>query len=280
MAGDATVSCTVLYTAKLGCDLVRAASEGADGHGGCDPARSLALLWGVRRARRRPGRSDLSVRKIVLAAIGIADAECLSGLSMRRVAESLGVGVMSLYTYVPGKSELIDLMADTVYGEIARRPDPPGDWRCRLGAVARDNYTLFQRHPWLLSMPVARPLLGPHTLAKYEYELQAVAGAGLTEAEMDTVVGLVVHHAAGSARRLVEASRLERDTGMTDEHWWRVCAPLLGAVVDGDAFPTAVRVGSAVGAAHGTAYSAEHAFEFGLQRLLDGIDVLIRTRRS
>ncbi|MFI5835922.1 TetR/AcrR family transcriptional regulator [Micromonospora sp. NPDC051300] len=249
------------------------------GRGTADPARSLALLWS-RRGPDARSRSNLGLERIARVAIETCDAEGLGELSMRRLAQALGVGVMSLYTYVPGKAELIDLMVDTVYGEVVGPAAPSDGWRAGLERVARDNWSLRRRHPWLLRIPVGRPPLGPHAMAKYEYELRAVEGTGLTEVEMDSVVHLVTDYAEGVARRAVDASVLERESGMTDEQWWRVCGPLLGAFVDGSVFPTATRVGSAAGAAHGGSYSPEHAFEFGLGRLLDGIEVFIAARTA
>src|SRR6266540_1253229 len=107
--------------------------------GSGDPARSIALLWRTRERPTRGGRSGLSVERIVRAAIEIADAEGLAALSMRRVAERLGAGTMSLYTHVPGKAELLDVMLDTVYGERAMPEDVPGGWRGRLKLIARQN---------------------------------------------------------------------------------------------------------------------------------------------
>ncbi|MET0865814.1 MAG: helix-turn-helix domain-containing protein, partial [Nakamurella sp.] len=80
-----------------------------------DPARSLALLWG---AQDRPGRSGLTVRAIVGAAVELADAGGIDAVSMRSIADNLGVGTMSLYTHVPGKPALIELMIDTVSGQV------------------------------------------------------------------------------------------------------------------------------------------------------------------
>src|SRR5688500_7903620 len=94
--------------------------------GAGDPARSLPLLW--RTASARAGRSGLSVDRIVSAAIELADTDGIGALSMRRVAERLSVGAMSLYTHVPGKAELIDLMLDTVFGEVPLAT-VEGDWR-------------------------------------------------------------------------------------------------------------------------------------------------------
>jgi hypothetical protein len=107
-----------------------------------------------------------------------------------------------------------------------------------------------------------------------------VDGIGLSDVEMDSVVSLVAGHVEGAARRSVEIADAQRLTGLTDEQWWAARAPLLAEHVDAGRYPTASRVGTAAGQAHGSAYDAGHAFEFGLQRVLDGIEVLVRSREE
>jgi AcrR family transcriptional regulator len=82
---------------------------------------------------------------------------------MRRVAAELDVGTMSLYTHVPGKGELVDLMLDGVLGELYPDDEVPagGGWRDRLEAVARANWQFFLRHPWAVHLATGRPPLGP-----------------------------------------------------------------------------------------------------------------------
>ncbi|MFE0149822.1 TetR/AcrR family transcriptional regulator [Nonomuraea sp. NPDC059007] len=245
-----------------------------------DPARSLALLWRTSDRVSRKGKPDLSVERIVRAAIEVADSDGLQALSMRRVAEKLGVGTMSLYTYVPGKPELLDVMLDTVYGEVERPEDPQGGWRERLSRIARENWRLYLRHPWLLQVATSRPVLGPNVTAKYDFELRALDGIGLTDVEMDAVLTLVNGFVHGTARGAVEAAQAESQTGMSDEQWWAAHAPFLARIGDAARFPTAARVGQAAGEALGGAYSAEHAFEFGLERVLDGVEALIGRRTT
>jgi AcrR family transcriptional regulator len=244
--------------------------------GGSDPARSLALLW---RPPAPPGaRAGLSVDRIVAAAIELADADGLGALSMRRVAEKLGAGTMSLYTYVPAKAELIDCMVDTVYGEVADPAAEAGGWRARLEAVARASHALYLRHPWMLQAATGRPGLGPNAVAKYDAELRTVDGLGLDDVEMDSVVAMVASFVHGAAREAVEAARTAQRSGLTDEEWWRASEPFLARVFDPARHPLAARVGAAAGAAHNAASDPAHAFEFGLQRLLDGIEVLVKAR--
>ncbi|MDX5895401.1 TetR/AcrR family transcriptional regulator [Rubrobacter radiotolerans] len=217
---------------------------------------------------------------VVRAAIAVADAEGLGALSMRRVAEELGISTMSVYTHVPGKAELIDVMLDRVMGEAVVEGEPEArGWRERLEGVARRNWDLFHHHPWVLQVAVtSRPPLGPNVVAKYDRELRAVDGIGLTEVEMDSVLTLVLEHTQGAARRSVEAKQGVRGTGKTDDEWWAANAPLLEKVFDAERYPTAARVGAAAGAAYQAAHSPEHAFEFGLRRVLDGVEALVRER--
>jgi AcrR family transcriptional regulator len=249
-----------------------------------DPARSMALLWREHEPapRGRGAAAGLSVDRVVRTAVAVADAEGLGALSLRRVAADLGVGTMSLYTYVPGKGELLDLMVDAVLGEL---PHLVGegigspDWRARLEAVARGNWALFERHPWLLLVGASsRPPLGPHVMAKYELELRAVDGAGLDEIAMDAVVTLVNGFVAGTARGVVEQASAEAATGTSELDWWRATEPFVARVFDAEKYPTVARVGPVAGEAQQAAYDPRRAFEFGLARLLDGVAVLVGDR--
>jgi len=249
--------------------------------GGGDPARNVALLWRDREQRPARGRRPtLSVDAIVAAAVEMADEAGLGALSMRALAERLKVGTMSLYTHVPGKAELIDLMLDTVLRETARPDDLPDGWRARLELVARENLALIHRHPWMLEIVTFRPPMGPGVIAKYDLELRALEGIGLTDVEMDSVLTLVLGYVQSSARQALEATLVEQRTGLTDDEWWSAQAPLLDQVIDPDRFPVATRVGTAATEAYRGLWDPDHTFEFGLQRVLDGIEALVGARRA
>src|SRR3954464_6014505 len=218
--------------------------------GSGDPARSMALLWRTpQTSDRRPGpRSVLDVHRIVAAALTVADTEGLAALWVRRVAAELGVAAMTLYSHVPGKGELVDLMLDTVLGELYPDGPPTGNWRTRLEAVARANWDLFLRHPWAAHLATGRPPLGPHLMRKYEHELRAVDGLGLSDVQMDLLVTLVNGFVRGTVGGLHEKADAERATGVTDGEWWAATEPYLSAVFDAGRFPTAARVGPVAGA--------------------------------
>ena len=244
--------------------------------GAADPAIVLELLWGTHAAAPRRGpRPALSLARIVQSATAIADGEGLEALTMRRLAKSLGVGPMALYTYVPGKAELLDLMLDAVYAEMPRDAWGDDSWREKLATVARDNRALFEAHPWAAEISTSRPPLGPGLMAKYEHELSALASAGLDDVDTDAALTFLLDFVRSWALNARAAHATRRDTGMSDEQWWTANAPLLERIVDEEAFPTAARVGAAAGAAQGGAYSPERAWQFGLERVLDGLKAVI-----
>jgi AcrR family transcriptional regulator len=243
-----------------------------------DPVRTLELLWRmlIPTARRGP-RQGLSVDAVVTAATAVADSEGLAAVTMRRVAQALGVAPMTLYTYVPGKAELLDLMLDAAYAQMPRTRTPGQPWRQRVTTLAEENRALFEAHPWAATVSTTRPPLGPGLMAKYDHELSALDGLGLDDVEMDAALTYLLSFVQSCARDATAARISQHDSAMDDEQWWAANAPLLARVFDADAYPIAARVGAAAGAAHGSAYSPEHAYEFGLRRVLDGLAVLIES---
>lgn len=250
-----------------------------DRSGSGDPARTLKLLWRQEHepaGRQRGPRQTLTVDRVVDAAIELADAEGLAVVTMRRVAQELDVAPMSLYTYVPGKAELIDLMLDTVLARMPRSTPSSDGWRDRVVAIADDNRALYERHPWLAAVATGRPALGPGVTAKYEYELAAFDGIGLDDVTMDAALTFVLGFVETCARAALDARAAQQETSMTDAEWWAANEPLLTTVFDAERFPLASRVGAAAGAAHQGAYNPDHAYAFGLARVLDGLAALIR----
>lgn len=238
--------------------------------GSGEAARSMALLWRASEtsAVRRGPAPSLDLDRIVAAASRLADTEGLGALSMRRVAGELGVPAMTLYSHVPGKGELVDLMLDTALGELYPDEDSPtsGNWRARVESVARANRQLFLRHPWVVAL--GPPLPGPNRMRKYEIELRALDGMGLSEAQMDLLVTLLdgfVRGAVASWPGSAGSARVEPGPAGASAR----------RVVDPDRFPMAARVTALADADLSADAGREKAFEFGLERLLDGIGILM-----
>jgi AcrR family transcriptional regulator len=258
-----------------------------------DPRRSMTLLWGRAKAPTRGPKPGLTVDGIVAAAIELADAEGLAAVSMRRVGERLGKGAMSLYTYVPGKAELLDLMLDTVLGElpVGPPPDGPGGWRAAAEARARDYWDLYERHPWLLQVAGSRAVLGPNEIEQYEVTLRIFDGLGLAADDVMRAAGALMDYVGGAARAVAEARAAEQATGLSDDDWWNARSPVLDEVAEIDwasRFPTVTKLEaerafdqldrSPDDDTPYTVWEALRTFEFGLQRLLDGIESYVTTR--
>jgi len=236
-----------------------------------DPERSVELLWGDKPPPVRGPKPALTLDGVVAAAVEVADEEGLAALSMRRVAEKLGFTTMSLYRYVPGKAELLDLMQDAAAAEIVL-PAADVDWRTGLTFSARQDWELYQRHPWMVQVTSTRSVPGPHYMAELEARLRVLEGTGLSGRETMAVANLVSQYVEGAARRVAEAQAAERTTGVSMEQWWGSRVSLWGHLTE-DRYPTLARVWMA-GGYDGMADD----FEFGLRRVLDGIEVLIAGR--
>lgn len=197
------------------------------------------MLWRDSAAPRRGPERGLRVEAIVDAATRLADREGLDAVTMRRVARELKVSTMSLYTYVPGKAELVDLMLDAAYLRRPKAATAGKPWRQRLIKVADDNRSLYLAHPWASGVSTLRPPLGPGLMAKYEHELSAFEGLGLTNLEMDDALTYLLSFVQANAQAANDARAALVQTAMNDEQWWAANAPLLRRVLDEDAYPLA-----------------------------------------
>lgn len=229
---------------------------------------TIDLLWRREVSATRRGRPPkYDTDQIVDTAITVAD-RVGSSFSLRDVATDLGIPVMSLYSYVESRDQLVTLMADDVRADMAHDPLPE-PWRGQLAVIAHDNLTLFLAHPWMAELESEREILGPGTLAKYEHELGVVESLGLSDVEKDAVLTLIHDYARANARSIV-AARRERAQEDPAQWWEREGAKL--AVLGIEArFPLASRVGAAAGEAQGAARDADYAYRFGLDLILDGI---------
>ncbi|MER5643728.1 TetR/AcrR family transcriptional regulator [Streptosporangium sp. NPDC002524] len=228
-------------------------------------------------AGHREAQDGLSIGRIVRTAIHLADAEGLDALSMRRVAAELGAGTMSLYRYVPGKDSLIELMVEAVFDESPPPAPLPEGWRAGLELAARREWAMYSRHPWVLRViATPQPPLGPNVLADVERSMRAVDGLGLDPMTMHWVAIMVSAQVQGSALLLVNEVEAERRTGVTTKQWRALKAPMLQEILESGRFPMLSRLHEE----RGDAIDLDEWFEFGLRRLLDGLTVLIESRRT
>ncbi|MDH6542330.1 TetR/AcrR family transcriptional regulator C-terminal domain-containing protein [Streptomyces sp. SPB4] len=247
---------------------------------------AVRLLWGPPPGPPARGpRRGLTLEGIAGAGVAIADAEGLGGVSMQRVAAELAVTKMALYRYVPGKAELVALMAEAAMPDPAAGLDAAleragSGWRERLGAWARELLAAFRAHPWLLRATVGARAVGPREVGWLERALAALEGCGLSGAESMDAVVLVAGHVRGIAE--------QEGVGSAGGAGGSVAGGAAGGGPDvelGAVLGEVMRLRGADFPALGAALASvardggqDQALDFGLERILDGIGLLVAAR--
>jgi len=232
-----------------------------------DPVTLLQLLWAP---GTKVGRSGTTLEAMTQAAIDLADARGLEALTMRAVADRIGVGAMTLYGYVPGKPELLELMLDQVAGTTYQGHPLPGSlpgWREGLRHIVDRNYAHALDHGWSTAVPPARPIVGPGNSLKYEAELAPLDGIGLTDHLMDHALTTVLGMTNAAARWHLGLERVRADTQLTDDQWWALSQPIVSPALNELDLPISTRVGQTVASA-GDPHATLHA---GLELILNGL---------
>ncbi|MEU3422347.1 TetR/AcrR family transcriptional regulator C-terminal domain-containing protein [Streptomyces murinus] len=261
-----------------------------------DARRSMALLWrsadsGGTRATPGP-KPGLDVDTIAAAGIAVAEEQGMAALSMRAVGAWLGRTAMALYTYVPGKNELVDLMHDRVLTELPTEYDTGSGWRPAITAWAEDTWAFYLRHPWVLQVSQARPALGPGEYAQLETVVRILEGLDLEPLRIRRVIAVLFQFVRGMARVAAEHRQAAPETGVSDEEWWTARTALLAELAPdfAERFPALAALESHAAAAAADAAKegpgdgappvereAEEAFRVGLELILDGIETAERS---
>ncbi len=202
----------------------------------------------------------------------IADAGGLAAVSMSSVATKLGFTTMSLYRYVTAKDDLILLMNEHGIGmpplTIAEAPD----WRSGLAAWSRSVLQVFREHPWLLDIPITGMPNTPNNLAWLEAGLEALAQTPLDWQERVSAVLLLNGQTRWQGNIERGYMQLSRSTGEEPAELDRAAAQILATFVTPENFPV---LAEAVAA--GVFTEDDDPFEFGLARVLDGIEHYMST---
>jgi AcrR family transcriptional regulator len=216
------------------------------------------LLWGRHEQRSRGPKPAITLAEVAAAGIRIADTEGLDAVSMQRVSNELPVTKMALYRYVPSKTELVAVMSDLAIGAPPEHEDL--HWREALKIWALDLYSAFSKHPWLLQSTIGRRLLGPNELAWMDRGVQALTDSGLSGGEQFDSILVLTSHVRNIAQQTIT-------TGLTEDDINHALAEIL--TTEAARFPS-------LAAAMQTAAGTENqGLEFGLDRILDGLEVRI-----
>lgn len=241
-----------------------------------DLPASIEAAWGGREPPRRGPRPGLTLDAIVAAAIEVAVADGLGAVSMSRVARELGSSTMALYRYVAAKDELLALMVDCAIGRPAGSSSPDEGWREGLSRWAWGVHDAYRRHPWVLRIPITAPPPTPNQVAWLEDGLRSLRDTGLAEHEKPSVVLLLSGYVRNEAVLHIDLEDgFMRAAGSPDEAMSQYSRTLL-RLTDPERFPALRAVLEAGVFDH--ADDPDDEFRFGLARILDGVEVLVRER--
>jgi AcrR family transcriptional regulator len=236
---------------------------------------SIEAAWGLREPPRKGPKPGLSLARIVAAAINVAATEGLASVSMKRVATELDASTMSLYRYVGAKDELLALMVDAAIGTPPHKPSMEEAWRAGLSRWAWAYLAVLRRHSWALRIPITGPQVTPNLMAWIEDGLSSMRNTGVAEAEKLSVILLLSGYVRNAATLAADMGAVASASGAEVQvmpAWGR----LLARLTEPEDFPS-LHAALASGV-FDQDDAPEDDFAFGLERVLDGIETLVRAR--
>ena len=237
---------------------------------------SVTKAWGLEAGPARPRKHGLSLARIVEAGIRVAASDGLAAVSMSHVASELGAATMSLYRHVSAKDELLAHMVDAAFAVAPDLPAPDEGWRAGLTRWANAHLAVLRRHRWLVRIPISGPPLMPNQVLWFERGLQCLHTTRLPEAEKPAVLLLVNGFVRNEATLEADLMDAAHASGVALEHAGAAYGRLLGSLAAPERFP-AIHAVLAARAFDPPGTTADDV-QFGLDRILDGIDVLVRMR--
>jgi AcrR family transcriptional regulator len=238
---------------------------------------SLLAAWGRHEPAARGPKRGLSLEAIAAAGVAVADREGLTAVSMKRVADELGSKPMSLYRYLGSKEELLALMIDLAGGVPPQAP--PGEtWRAGLERWARHYRGALREHPWAVRVPISGPPVTPNQIRWLEDALSSLRDTPLSGQEKLSVVLLVSGFVRNDASLEADIDEAAARAGVLVEEFMIGYGQLIGQLTDPAEFPH-LHAAVATGALDDDDDLAVE-FEFGLRRVLDGIELLVQERSA
>lgn len=232
--------------------------------------RGIALAWGMAASPQRGPKREMSVERIVEAAVELADREGLGAVSMAAVAKALGFTPMSLYRYVTAKDDLLLLMQEEATGAPPLPEEPITSWRTEAERLYRAQLDCYLRHPWLLGIPIHGTPVTPSSAAWMEAYLAAFDPTPLGQEERMAAMLALMGQARWVGAVVAGYAEAARIGGVDLAEIGRREAALFSALVDRDAYP---HVRAALDA--GVLDAEDDSMLFGVARMLEGIGAYI-----
>ena len=238
---------------------------------------TIAAAWGLRDRPGKGPKRGLTLEQIVSAGLAVANADGLAAVSMSRVAAELGVGTMSLYRYVESKRELLELMLDAALGP-APLAEPQATWRQGLSDWAWSALAGYRHNLWVVQVPLAGPPAYPNALGWLERALSCMRATRLDESQKMSVILLLSNYVRAQATMEAQIDAAVRAAGLSGGEAMAGYGQLLRALLDAQRFPELSAIAEA--GVMDKSDPWEDEFRFGLDRILDGVDVLVQNIAS
>jgi AcrR family transcriptional regulator len=239
--------------------------------------RRSELLWADRSPGTRGPKRAVTPEEVVQVAVQIADEEGLAALTMHAVSSRLGFTTMAIYRYLPNKEALFDAIVDAGLGLPPRPLKPPGDWRDEVAQWARAMRAMLCARPWLAELPFVAAPHGPNWLSWLEALARPLALTGLPATDVGQMISVVEGYTRGASDTSISLARARR-RGISEQEWVAAVGADLGRAIGDPRFPTFEALITAPSSGHSR--SQDESFDFGLQRVLDGINQYVNAQRS
>jgi AcrR family transcriptional regulator len=219
----------------------------------------------------------LSRDQIVRAAIEILDSEGTAGLSMRRLGSRLGSGATSLYWYVAHKDELMELVVDHVFGEVYVPEVGDTDWRIGASVMCTGMRDMLIRHPWVLGQLGSRPNLGPNAMTMGNRVVALLVAAGFAGISVTHAGSMFMSHAIGAATAAAATAAAAKDSGQSLTEMADALRPHVAEIAKDH--PDYAKWFAEISPDINQATVFDEGFQFGLERIIDGLDLWLKTHR-
>lgn len=238
--------------------------------------RRSELLWEDRSRPTRGPKPAFTPDDVVQAAIQIAEADGLAAVTMSAVSAQLGYTTMAIYRYFPNKDALLDAIVDAAMGAPPRARGPRVGWRAAIARWAHAKRAMLISRPWLAELPFVAAPHGPNWLSWVEAVVEPLSRIGLSAVDTGEMLSVIDGYTRGASDTAISLARA-RARGTSDAEWTAAVGADLGRAIGDLRFPAFAALITAPSGGHPR--TMEESFEFGLQRVLDGVERFVESTR-
>jgi AcrR family transcriptional regulator len=239
--------------------------------------RRSQLLWEDRSQPTRGPKPGMTPDDVVQAAMQLADEEGLAAVTMSAVAARLGFTTMALYRYFPSKETLLDAIVDAGMGSPPRPTDPRASWRERVAEWARAKRAMLCARPWLAELPFVAAPHGPNWLGWLEAVLDPLSTTGLSSPDLGEMLSVIDGYTRGASDTAISLARA-RARGTSAQEWAAAVGADLGRAIGDPRFPKFAALLTT--RSDRRPRTMDESFEFGLARVLDGIELYVEVQKA